>query len=340
MMKIKNILIIAFLVAFLPVNAQITLNSWGGGQPQMSTYSEMVNGKTEVNQTTVNIQKYSGSNNVTEWRLTVRLIQDYNYDSYNIGAQYSSLQFNQQQNNGSSNSSLINISTQPIQLSKTNEVTLIHSTVPLTNTVNRVFQFNLIIQGGNHLLTSPNGTYQSAYEYKLYRIKSNGTEDLIATRTESVGGSARLQINYSGNNGQQNVILQPSAKVFNLYFNTAENYTNGVSVEVQNGLRVTSPSNYQLSVKASSSEMTSATTTSTIPVSTLHVELSTNQTVPGLTIYSPLSLTDSDQIIAVRSQYVASIDFNLRFFIPPNALDLDVTPGTYTTYVYFVIIPN
>lgn len=340
MMKVKHIINFVLLMAFFSVNAQITLNSWGGGQPQLTTYSEMINGKTEVNQTTVNIQKYSGANNVTEWRLTVRLIQDYTYSSYSIGAQYSSLQFNQQQNYGSSNSSLINVSTQPLQMSKTNEITLIHSTVPLTGTVNRVFQFNLIIQGGNHLLISPNGTYHSAYEYKLYRIKTNGTEELLATRTESVGSSARLQINYSGNNGQQNVILQHGANIFNLQFSTPADYTNGVSVQVTNGLKVTSPSNYQLSVKASANEMTSATTSSTIPVSALHVELSTNQNVPGLTIYSPLSLSATDQIIAVRSQYVASVDFNLRFFIPPNTLDLDIDPGTYSTYVYFVIIPN
>ena len=86
--------------------------------------------------------------------------------------------------------------------------------------------------------------------------------------------------------------------------------------------------------------MTSSTSSSTIPVSALHVELTTNQSYPGLTINSPLSLSATDQIIAIRSQYVEYIDFNLRFFIPPNALELATVPGTYTTYVYFVIIPN
>ncbi|KGO84279.1 hypothetical protein Q763_00600 [Flavobacterium beibuense F44-8] len=339
-MKTAKTTLILLLLTFLQGKAQITLNSWAGGQPQMTTYNEMVNGKTEINQSTVNIQKYSGPNNVNEWKLTVRLIQDYTHDSYTIGAQYSSLQFNQQQNNNSSNSSLINVSSQAFQLSTFNEITLIHSNVPLTGTVNRVFRFNLVIQGGNHLLVNPNGTYYSAYEYKLYKIKNNGTEELIATRTESTNSSARLQLNYQGNNGQQNVSLQNGANIFNLQYNTAESYTNGVSQQVIKGLKVTSPTNYQLNVKASANEMTSATTSSTIPVSILNVELSTNENIPGLTIYSPISLSASDQVIAIRSQYVQSIEFNLRFFIPPNALDLSATPGTYTTYVYFVIVPN
>ncbi len=333
-----NISITFLLLAFVSANAQYSLNSWGGGQSIFSTYSEMVNGKTENNQSTVNIQRYNGQNNITEWKLTVRLIQDYTFGAYSVSAHHTYIQFNSQ-DNYSSNGTLINVSTQAIQLSKFNEVTLIHSTVPLTGSVNRVFKFNLITQGGNHLLISPNGTYHSAYEYKLYRI-AGGNEQLIATRTESTSGSARFQLDYAGNQGNQSVTLQNGANMFNLQFNNIGSYTNGVSVQVNNGLKVTSPSNYQLSVKASGNEMTSTTTSSTIPVSALHVELSTNQTYPGLTINSPLSLSANDQIIAVRSQYVEFIVFNLKFFIPPNAIELSTVPGTYTTYVYFVIIPN
>ena len=339
MIKKAYIALLLILLSYSAAFAQYTLNSWSGGQSVFSTYSEMINGKTENNQSTVNIQRYNGANNVNEWKLTVRLLQDYTYSSYSVGAQHTYLQFNGQ-DNYSSNGTLVNVSSQAVQLSKFNEVTLIHSTVPLTGSVNRVFRFNLITQGGNHLLTSPNGTYYSAYESKLYRI-TGGNEQLIATRTESTSGnSARFQLNYAGNQGTQSVALQNGANMFNLQFNSVESYTNGVSVQVNNGLKVTSPSNYQLSVKASGNEMTSSTTSSTIPVSALHVELTTNQSYPGLTINSPISLSSTDQIIAVRSQYVEYINFNLKFFIPPNALELTAVPGTYTTYVYFVIIPN
>lgn len=339
---IKNLIILCiFLMGFYAVNAQYTLDSWGGGQPQFNTYADMTGGKTENNQVTVSIMRFNGVNNIQQWRLTARLVQDYinsSNSAYSVGAEYSYLQFNNQQNS-SSNNTPITISTQPVQLSKFNEVTLINSTVPLTGSVNRQFRFNLMIQGGNHLLVNPNGTYHSAYEFKLYRINNN-TETLVATNTQSVGGSARFQVNYSGNFGNQSVTLQNGATNFNLQFNTVNDYATGKSVLIANGMNVATSNNYQLAIKASGSYMTSTTSTETIPISVLKAELTTNQSVPGLQIFSPITLSATDQIIAVRSQYVASVNYNLRFFISPNSLSFGVAPGTYTTYVYFVIIPN
>lgn len=336
----KAAILLIVLLGFYSVNAQYSLDSWSGGQPQFNTYADMIGGKTESEQVTISIQRFSGANNVTQWRLTARLIQDYvnaSNSAYSVGAEYSYLKFNSQ-TTGQSNTA-ISISTQPVQMSKYNEVTLIQSAVPLTGSVNRRFKFDLMIQGGNHLLVNPNGTYHSAYEFKLYRI-ANNTETLVATHTQSVGGSARFMVNYSGNFGSQSVTLQNGATNFNLQFNTVNDYATGKSVLIANGLNVATSNNYQLSIKASGNFMTSTTSTETIPVSVLKAELTTSQSVPGLQIFSPITLSASDQIIAVRSQYVASVNYNLRFFISPNSLSFGVAPGTYTTYVYFVIIPN
>lgn len=341
-MKRLLILAVTAILATNMVHGQYSLQSWGGGQPQFNTYNEMMGGKTEVNQVNVNIQRYNGQNNLTEWRLTARLVQDYvnaSNSAYSIGAQYSYLQFNGQENS-SSNGTLVNAPTQPIQLNKFTEVTLIESTVPLTGSVYRLFKYNLIIQGGNHMLAGPNGTYHSAYEFKLYRLTGGGNAQLVATKTESVGASARFQINYSGNYGGQSLTIQNGAQQFNMQFSTAADYTTGKSVLVNNAINITSYSNYQLAIKASGN-FTSSTSSEVIPISVLKAELTTSQVFSGLQLISPITLSTSDQIIAVRSQNNPNaVNYNLRFYIPPNTPGLTVVPGTYTTYVYFVIIPN
>ena len=330
-----------FLLSIVAANAQYSVNPEDQGSMQFNTYNELSTGKTHTNQVKVRIQYYGSSLNVSQWKLTVRLTQDYIADSnsaYSVGAQYTSLKFNSQDGN----SPQAVFPTQAFQLSKYNEVTLIQSSLPLNPAVEKLFSFNLIVQGGNHLLTVPNATYKSAYEFKLYKI-SGSTQQLIGMGTGNTSNSARFQIEYSANNGQS-LSLQNGANLFNLQFNTAADFTNGKSVTVNNGLRVNAHQNYQLSVKAAAAEMTSSTTSSTIPVSKLKVEVTTTSLPPasGVTVLGAKALSTTDQTIATRSGTSGgnTIQYNLRFFIDPGALQSNIPAGTYTAYVYFVIVPN
>lgn len=335
------VLIFSVLLSVPAVQAQYTLAGNDTGQPIFQTYSQMNSGVTYPNQLAFTMQYYNffTNYNVTQWKLTVRLTQDFvnqSNSAYSVGAQYAYLQYNNQANY-SSNSSAINVSSQWIQLNKYSEVTLIESNVPINAALYRAFNYNLKIVGGNHLLLSPNGMYRSAYEFKLYKV-TGGTQQLIGIHTTAVG-VARFQLNYAGNNGQS-VVMQNGAQVFNLAFNNPSDYNSEKSLMVVNGLKVTSDSNYQLMVRASGTHLTSPTTTATIPVSVLKTQLTTSNYYLGLTLAPALTLSATDQVIATKYQWISSaVQYNLRFFIPANSPGLNVAPGTYTTHVYFIVVP-
>ncbi|WP_129024739.1 hypothetical protein [Flavobacterium sp. YO12] len=336
--------IITFIVFFLCVQytatAQYMLGAYNNGQPVFSTYAEMVSGKTLNNQISIPIQYYGTNMDVNEWKLTARLTQDFTSEvnsAYTVGAQYAYLKFNSQENSGSANGIFINVPNQVFQLSKYNEITLIHSNVNLNGAVNRLFRYNLTIQGGNHLLVSPNGMYNTSYEFKLYKI-SNGTEQLIGIYTSPIG-DARFQLSFGGNFGSQSVILQNGAQQFNLNYSTPSDYTVEKSVTIPNALRVNTY-NSQLAVEASG-DFISSTSSQTLPLSNLKLQLSTNQTYKGLQIISPVTLSTTTQPVSIRSSSTPQdITYNVKFFIPANSPGLNVNPGTYSTRVYFVIMPN
>ncbi|MDN3673515.1 hypothetical protein QWY99_10665 [Flavobacterium branchiarum] len=329
-----------FFFTHYTTHAQYILGGYNGGQPVFSTYAEMVSGKTLNNQISIPLQYYGPHINVNEWKLTARLTQDFTSDAnnaYTVGAQYSSLKFNSQENSGSENGMLVNVPTQVFQLSKYNEVTLIHSNVNLNGAVNRIFRYNLSVQGGNHLLVTPNGMYNSSYEFKLYKI-SNGIEQLIGIYTSPIG-SARFQLSFGGNFGSQSVMLQNGAQQFNINYSTATDYATEKSVTIANALRVNTY-NSQLAVEASG-DFISPASSQTIPLSILKLQLSTNQSYNGLQIISPITLAPTTQPIAIKSSNTPQdITYNVKFFIPANSPGLNVSPGTYSTRVYFVIMPN
>ncbi len=332
--------IVLFLL-ILKINIGLSQNSisaYCSEQPIFNTLNDLNVGKSQVNQVNISIQRQTGQNSLTNWKMTVRLIQDYTYLSTTIGAQYSALQYNTQ-SNFSDNTSLINFSSGPFILSKLGETVLVNSTIPLKGMVNRMFSFNLNIQGGSQLLSVPNGSYQSAYEFKLYEIKGN-SDVLVSSCITTLGNSAGFTINYSGNSANNNIIIQNGADQFNLNFTNPSDFVTGKSSTVIKGLKVTSDSNYQLSVKAASPYLTSSTTTTTIPVSVLKIGLATNSSINGLTINPPVTLSAIDQIIASRTTWVSSIEYDVTFFIQPNTLGINLPSATYSTFVYFVLTPN
>src|SRR5690606_32965996 len=168
------------------------------------------------------------------WRLTVRLTQDYTNNSYAVGAENSYLTYQSQTT--TSNPQIGGISTSPFQLNKFTEVTLINSNTSLNAGVTRSFRFNLTVVGGNHMLNKPNGTYNSAYEFKLYRIEG-GNAILVSTHTAGVGNSARFSLDYDMN--AFSVLLQNGANIYNFSYNTAADYANETSVMINNAIRIT-----------------------------------------------------------------------------------------------------
>src|SRR5690606_37478269 len=111
-----------------------------------------------------------GSQKITSWMITVKLDNDFTFNSYTVPAQHASLTFNRQQNH-SSTSGTIPPPAGNVPLSRFQETPLLVSTgIPIENGFNRSFSFNLTIQGGNHLLTIPNNIYGANYIFTLYEM--------------------------------------------------------------------------------------------------------------------------------------------------------------------------
>lgn len=330
---------LAFILLFLicsigSMYGQYSINAWNSsGFPILNSYNDLMNGKTATNQATIQIQNSVGNSDNSTWRITARLTNDYTQGAYSVGAQYSFLKWNNQPNTGGSGA--LSVSNGLFQLSKFTEVVMYEGQIPISGWGQRTLTLNLTIQGGNHLLTVPNATYTSSYEFKLYKIVS-GVPQLVDS--VSPGNSAGFQIQYSFNNGQS-ITLQNGAGTFNLQYANASDYATEKSVQINNALKISSYSQYNLTVKASGN-FTSSGSTDTIPISVLKLMVSSS-TSNGLQIISPITLSTVDQTVAIRTQTNPQVvHYNLKFYIPANSPGLTVTPGTYSTHVYFVITPN
>jgi hypothetical protein len=333
-----GIVLLLFTTKGIAQNFNAQLGAWNGGFAQFSTYEEMTQGKLQTNQVTVQIGKYSGAS-PNQWKVTVRLVNDYinqTDNNFSIGAQFAQLQLNQANNYGSNQ---INPSNVPVALS-TNEVDLIVGNSALSNGTNSQIQYNLFVAGGSHLLNSSNGNYRATYEFRLYgRNNSNQAFTLISTAV--VGNGSGFQIDYSGNYGSQSIVLQNGANNYNFTFSSVSDYINGKSIEIPNGIKVTSYATHQVVMKASSSEFVSEDTSNTLPVNILQVEISMNNPQSNVEIFGPLAVSSSDQAIINRTATnPQELEYNLRFFIPPNAIPTPVDEGNYKAFVTFTIVPN
>jgi hypothetical protein len=347
---IKSIqLIITFIFTILFINSglgqnyQISMSGWTSGVPQLNTYQEMSGGKMQNNQVTIQIAKKWSGNELKQWKLTAKLSDDHintQDANYSFGAQYAQLSFSQESQQGTQPA---NPSNTPVTLSKYNEVDLIESNIPFNkNTyVQRQITYNLFIMGGTHLLVNDNGQYRATYEFRLYgRDNSNQSYSLVASYSSSNVQSG-VHINYSGNHGNQSIELQNGADTFNFLFSEVDDYVNGKSIEVPNGLKVTTYNNYNLIVKSSNSEFVSQTTSTTIPISALHIEAALDPMESNVNINGPLTMSASDQtLIARTATNPQTLEYDIRFFIPPNQIQNPIEAATYTAYIYFTIVPN
>ncbi|MBW2961831.1 hypothetical protein [Mesonia aestuariivivens] len=324
-------------------NTQLYFQVENGGRVQFNTNSELAQGKSHPNQVTVRIFNYFPWKKVNYWKLTVRLAGDFNslFNNYQVDASWADLIFNHE-TNYSSDSHLINPSNVPIHIDKFNEVTLIESDIPLNYQTHRTFSYDLAIEGGTQLLTIPNGIYATSYEFRVYS-KVNANDDYSLAGTYTTPQTAGFLINYNGNYGWQSIELQNSANLVNLEFSTAEDYTNGKSVYIPQGLKVTSYNTHQVLVKTSNSVFTSASSSATIPVSKLEVDVRLSTPENNVSLHGPLSLSTTDQVLIDRkATWPQTLEYDLRFFIPPNTLQAsDVQQGgTFSAFVFFTISPN
>ena len=177
---------------------------------------------------------------------------------------------------GSSNVSAINSSSHPLSLN--NEVELLNfKSSDQVGSQNLKFNFNLNVQGGIYLKDFPRWTTIKFHvEYRLYTNNSMIAEMMLKDT------AAHFFLNIEPDSKFSSISVTPDVL---LEFNSIEGYMNGVTKTYTGGLKVSSTANYEVRVRSLKDRFESTTTTKTLPLDLVSLQLSGgNGTKPLVTI--------------------------------------------------------
>jgi hypothetical protein len=325
----KNDVPISFVVNYNNSCTGATIASYTSNQYTFSNYPQQMAGASVTDAATI---QYTPNNaSCSGWSLKVRAAGNFTNGANSVLPQYLSLRFNRV-SSGTPTASAIGVTNNPVALNTT-DVTLINQSaagfVPGTGTEHK---FDLIIQGGNHLLL-PNGTYTGTLVFTLY----NQSNQVVSTSTVT------LSFAINSNTNSYTLVFQNAADNINLGFNTIADYVNGVSVNKNNGIRITAYSPYQVVIKTSATNFTHTGGTSVIPVSVVNLAATKSSTTSGgINVYTR-QLSASDQVLIYNPMidYTQQVvEYNLRYFTTPGDKRLSLPSGSFNTSVFFVVIPQ
>jgi hypothetical protein len=147
-----------------------------------------------------------------------------------------------------------------------------------------LLDLQLQVQGGVYLKQIPRwSTVALTVEYKLYRSPLN-TEDWVFVAL--VGRSTSFQVNIDPNSPGPSPVSSISVTPdVLLEFNSISDYMNGVTKTYTEGLKVSSTVNYEVRVKSLKDKFESTTTTKTLPLDMVSLQLSgVNGAQPAVSI--------------------------------------------------------
>jgi hypothetical protein len=300
------------------------------------TYTEKMAGDTSPDYIHPQFENFKNNTNIPNWKVTVKALGNFvnqSNPSATVPVQYASLQFNDVNKNLMAP---VNQSPIPLGTSETDLITGAPALTAASTGYYLVYDYDLIIQGGNHLL-APNGFYKVSLEFSLYDGNNIFIDSWLATNVQ-------FEIRGSGSGGGSSLVLQNSSDNIQFQFANPNDYSTGLSISKLLGLKVVSYQDYQVIVKTNASVLSSSTTSHTIPVSAVTLEVDqTQENLPNL-IMNTLNLSASDQVYIDNpsTNYLYhEVQYDLRYFIPPSNTDDVLGPAaTYTTTVYFILVPK
>lgn len=165
------------------------------------------------------------------------------------------------------------------------------------------------------------GIYTLPITYSIPPVTTN------EATTASVSGNTTINVASIS----ELIVSQPAVK---LIFGTTNDYKNGVSVTVGNHLSVSSTVPYDITVKASGANLTSASG-NTLPVNLIRIEGGAGQA--GVT---PITLSATAQKIVSASAPAIDRQLSIKYSIPSAqaAQLLNKAGGDYTTTVTYTIV--
>lgn len=327
-MATNNNLTVSFVVNYSSTCQGATLNTYSSTQGTFNSYAEQMAGATVTD--AVSVQYSPNGATCDEWSLNVRAAGNFTNGNESVAPQFFSLRFNRV-STGTPTAVQIGVDNTPVVLNNTDVVLINGSNAPFGAFVFTEHKFDMLIQGGNHLMV-PNGTYTGTLIFSLY----NSNNVLVSTSTVAVS----FIVNAVSNS--LTLELQNSANEINLVFNTLESYMNGVSVTKSRGMRVVGYQPYQVLIKTSGLNLVGSES-NTIPVAAVNVQTTKYTSSSGGITTFTRALSTVDQIIVTNpmvdnTQQVT--EYDLRYYTAANDSRLAGKTGSFNTTVLFVIIPQ
>ncbi|MBB5622303.1 hypothetical protein HDE69_003378 [Pedobacter cryoconitis] len=212
-----------------------------------------------------------------------------------------------------------------INLSASDQLLTVATGIPVVVTNKSVLSSTLSISGANLKSNFVQaGTYTVPVVYTLAKTASSFPATLASQTMNS-----SVQVNVS--NLMELIVQDPSVT---LTVNTTANYQQGVTTTKPNHVKVSSTVPYNVTVKASSSVLSSSGGVQ-IPVGVITLEGMTGQT--GIT---PIVLSASPQTIITSANPTIDRLLNLQYRIPSAQTSnlLNKTAGSYNTTITYTIV--
>jgi hypothetical protein len=158
-----------------------------------------------------------------------------------------------------------------------------------------LLDFQLHVHAGNYLSNYPNvTTIRLEIEYRLY-TRNNNAEEWSYAGKSLISKHSHFDINIDPNS--QVPVPDPvysltvSPEVL-LEFNTISSYMNGVEKTCEKGLKVSASGNYEVRAKSQTSQFTSTTSSRTLPLDLVSLQLS-----GGNGTQQPVNISTTNQLI-------------------------------------------
>jgi hypothetical protein len=201
-----------------------------------------------------------------------------------------------------------------------------------------LLDLQLQVQGGVYLKQIPRySTVNLTVEYKLYRSPLN-TEDWgnpVATLSGTTSFQVDIDPNSPGPSPVSSISVTPDVL---LEFNSISDYMNGVTKTYTEGLKVSSTVNYEVRVKSLKDKFESTTTTKTLPLDMVSLQLSgVNGAQPAVSIS-----TTNQLILQGTSTNGNVVEYDMIYKAKPiEDLNLKINnQETFTTQLMFELTTN
>lgn len=201
-----------------------------------------------------------------------------------------------------------------------------------------LLDLQLQVQGGVYLKQIPRGsTVALTVEYNLYRrvVNTHVWGSPIATVLGSTSFQVNIDPNSPGPSPVSSISVTPDVL---LEFNSISDYMNGVTKTYTEGLKVSSTVNYEVRVKSLKDKFESTTTTKTLPLDMVSLQLSgVNGAQPAVSIS-----TTNQLILQGTSTNGNVVEYDMIYKAKPiEDLNLKINnQETFTTQLMFELTTN